>query len=174
LKSLLRAYAIGQRGKGLIVEFGVNKGRTVNFFAERVDDVVHGFDSFEGLPESWKGNTDTSNAWRNQGQLPEVRKNVKLHTGWFNETLPGFLETHKDNFGFMHVDCDIYSSTKTIFDFCASRIVPGTIILFDEYFNFPFWQEHEFKAFQEFVQDNNVNFQYIGVSGVRVGVKILP
>ena len=29
--------------------------------------------------------------------------------------------------------------------------MPGTIILFDEYFNYPNWEQHEFKAFQEFV-----------------------
>jgi len=30
-----------------------------------------------------------------------------------------------------------YSSTKTVFDTLADRIVPGTVIVFDEFFNYP-------------------------------------
>jgi len=44
----------------------------------------------------------------------------------------------------------------------ADRIVPGTIILFDEYFNYPNWERHEFKAFQEFVTDRAASYPYLG------------
>src|SRR5258708_4193477 len=39
---------------GLFLEFGVWSGKTINLTAERVNGPVHGFDSFEGLPEDWK------------------------------------------------------------------------------------------------------------------------
>ena len=60
---------------------------------------------------------------------------------------------------FIHVDCDLYSSTKTIFSLLSDRIVPGTIILFDEYFNYPNWQQHEYKALQEFVDTKNIKYR---------------
>ncbi len=61
----------------------------------------------------------------------------------------------------MHVDCDIYSSTKNIFDMLDSKIKSGTIIVFDEYFNYRNWQQHEFKAFQEFVVQTNIKYEYL-------------
>ena len=35
-------------------EFGVYKGETINFIASKIPHTVHGFDSFEGLPEVWR------------------------------------------------------------------------------------------------------------------------
>lgn len=62
---------------------------------------------------------------------------------------------------FLHIDCDLYSSTKVVFDFLKNQIVKGTVIVFDEYFNYPGWQNGEFKAFKEFVIQNNVEYEYL-------------
>ena len=40
---------------------------------------------------------------------------------------------------------------EDIFDIAGDRINPGCIIVFDEYINYPSWEQHEFKAFQEFI-----------------------
>jgi hypothetical protein len=69
--------------------------------------------------------------------LPHVSSNVTLIKGWFDQTLPPFLEKHPAPVSFLHVDCDLYSSTKTIFDSLRTRFRPGTVIVFDEYFNYP-------------------------------------
>lgn len=161
-----------QRPQGLIVEFGVCSGRTINFIADRVKQQVYGFDSFEGLPSKWDGFEDYSEAFKRQGKPPKVRKNVTINIGWFEDTLPKFLKEHTEKFAIIHIDCDIYSSTKTILTNCASRVREGTIFIFDEFFNYVNWQLHEFKAFQEFVRDNKVQFEYIGYSGNQVAVKI--
>ena len=165
-------YALKQRPQGLVAEFGVCSGATINFIADRVEQKVHGFDSFEGLPSNWTGFEDYSEAFKRHGKPPKVRKNVTLHIGWFEDTLPKFLEERTEKFAVIHIDCDIYSSTKTILANCTSRIQKGTILIFDEFFNYVNWQMHEFKAFQEFVQNNNVQFKYIGYSGNQVAVKI--
>jgi hypothetical protein len=105
-----------------------------------------------------------------------VAKNVELIKGWFDKTLPTFLESRKNDFvSFLHIDCDLYSSTKTIFDVLGSRIVEGTIIVFDEYFNYPGWEKGEFKAFQEFIRDANLSYEYIGYvrTHEQVAVKIV-
>ena len=62
----------------------------------------------------------------------------------------------------MHVDFDLYSSTRVVLEHCGSRLVPGSIIVFDEYFNYPGWPRHEHLAWTEFTQDNNACFEYIG------------
>src|SRR3982750_4302069 len=58
-------------GEKLICEFGVFRGGTINHIASRTSKTVFGFDSFEGLPESWdqglaKGHFSVK-------QLPRVR-----------------------------------------------------------------------------------------------------
>jgi hypothetical protein len=50
----------------------------------------------------------------------------------------------------LHVDCDLYWSTKCILDLLTDRIASGTVIVFDEFWNYPGWQDHEVKAFDEF------------------------
>jgi predicted O-methyltransferase YrrM len=105
-----------------------------------------------------------------------VRDNVELIVGWFDKTLPTFAESHKtESLALLHVDCDLYSSTKTIFALLAGHVVPGTVIVFDEYFNYPGWPLHEYKAFQEFVSLRKIKYEYIGLvpSHQQVAVRVL-
>jgi len=69
-----------------------------------------------------------------------------------------------------HIDCDLYSSTKTVFDWLKPRIRAGTIV-FDEYFNYPNWHQHEFKAFKEFVEECHVKYEYLGYARIQAAVK---
>ena len=149
---------------GLYLEFGVgDKAESINFIAERVDKTINGFDSFEGLPEDWFGNLNKGQ-FATDKQLPDVRENVKLHVGLFEETLPDFVKTHNGQVAFMHIDCDLYASTKTVFDFLENKINAGTVMQFDEYFNYPGWKNHEFKAFQEFISKSGLSYEYLGYS----------
>lgn len=159
---------------GLVLEFGVFSGNTVNHIAKQMPGRrVYGFDSFEGLPEDWRpgfprGAFSTS--------LPEVADNVELIAGWFDQTLPKFVADKDDEpVALLHVDCDLYSSTRTIFNFLGDRFQLGTIIVFDEYFNYPEWRMHEFRAFQEFVAARGIGYEYIGLvpSLQQVAVRIL-
>lgn len=160
-------------GGGIYLEFGVYKGETVNIIAETVPEkIIYGFDSFEGLPEDWREGFGKG-GFNLNGNLPKVNKNVRLIKGWFNETLPGFVKAHPEPCAFIHVDCDLYSSTKTIFDNLKNQIVSGTVIAFDEYFNYPGWQQGEYKAFMEFVEENNLEFEYVArTEHEQVAVKI--
>jgi hypothetical protein len=149
--------------EGLFAEFGVWRGSTINKIAECVGEftTVHGFDSFEGLPEDWHG-PYRRGLFQMDGRLPEVRRNVKLHPGWFEATVPQFAAAHPGTpIAFLHVDCDLYSSTKTIFDGLGDRLRPGSVVVFDEYFNYPGWRDHEYKAFQELVSDRSLRYRYV-------------
>ncbi|GAB4342362.1 MAG: hypothetical protein Kow0037_29700 [Calditrichia bacterium] len=153
---------VEKHGEGLFLEFGVYSGATINFIARQAPDrQIFGFDSFEGLPEFWR---DGFAAGRfNRKKLPKTRKNVILITGWFEDTLPSFLQSHPQTVDFLHIDCDLYSSTKTIFDNLHrnQRLKPGAVIVFDEYFNYPGWENGEYKAFQEFIQSSGLGYRYL-------------
>lgn len=167
-------YALKQVSiKGHYLEFGVFTGGTIRFMAKRVGDaVIHGFDSFEGLPEDWGGFQLGKSAFDVGGRLPRVPENVKLYRGWFNQSLPPWCAENSGPIAFMHIDCDLYSSTKTIFDLLGERLQPGTIILFDEYFNYANWRNHEFKAFQELVSARKLKYTYLAYARQQVVVRI--
>jgi hypothetical protein len=98
-----------------------------------------------------------------------------LEVGWFHETLPQFLLTHRENCAFVHIDSDLYHSAKTVLEHLAERFVEGTVIVFNDYFNYPGWKNGEYKAFQEFVENHRVEFEYIGYfsRGPSVAMKIV-
>ena len=131
-----------------------------------LESLIHGFDSFEGLPEDWR--TGFPKGTFRMDALPEVRPNVELHKGWFDETLPNFVRQHPGAVAFLHLDADLYSSTKEVLSALGDRLVVGSVLQFDEYFNYPGWREGEFRAFEEFVAESGVEFEYIGYcDGVR-------
>jgi hypothetical protein len=159
---------------GEILEFGVYKGSTINYFSDRLfGRKIFGFDSFEGLPEQWRPGFEKGHFALN-GNLPPVRENITLVKGWFEESIPYFLLNYGcERIGLLHIDCDLYSSTKTIFNLLGEKISSGTIIIFDEYFNYPGWSFGEFKAFQEFVSENNITYSYIGYNANHEQVALI-
>lgn len=146
------------KNDGLILEFGVASGRTITWIADQAVGIVHGFDSFEGLPEAWYGNYRRGTFARDH--MPDVPHNVTLIEGWFSDTLPGFLAEHSEPVSFLHIDCDLYSSASYVLSELRDRIVPGTVIVFDEFFNYPGWRQHEYRAFMEFVESTGLSFRY--------------
>jgi hypothetical protein len=169
LKIALRAVQI----EGYFLEFGVYKGGTIRFLARQMGArVIHGFDSFKGLPDKWAGASMTERTFDLHGKLPKVPANVRLHKGLFHESLPKWLQENQGPMAMIHIDCNLYSSTKVILDLLGKSIVPGTVLVLDEYLNFPNWQQHEFRAFQEFVSANNVDYEYLAYSYQCVAVRI--
>ena len=158
-------------GEGLVLEFGVRFGTTIRMIAARSGQDVHGFDSFEGLPEAWYG---LAGQYSTHGALPTVPDTVTLHQGWFKDSLPGFLADHEGPIRFAHIDCDLYSSTASIFAELGPRVVPGTVIVFDEYLINEAWREDEFKAFQEAIKQYGWDYEYLvfGLLTKQAGVKI--
>ncbi len=161
---------------GEYLEFGVADGVSINYIAGKIGDrIVHGFDSFEGLPEHWFDGVGLG-VFDRGGVPPDVHANVRLHRGLFDVSLPAFVAAEGAGpVAFVHVDCDLYASTREVFAQLGDRIVSGTIIVFDEYFNFPGWRNQEHKAFQEFVRERNLQYAYLTYDRIQstVAVKIL-
>lgn len=160
---------------GLNLEFGVYSGRSINHCARFLpEQTFYGFDSFEGLPEAWREGYDKGHFAVES--MPNTEANVELVKGWFDRTIPFFVDRFpNENVSFLHVDCDIYSSTQAIFHHLHKKIVAGTIIVFDEYINYPGWREHEWLAFKEFVDYHRMSYEYIGFvpSHQQVAVRII-
>jgi hypothetical protein len=149
------------RLQGHILDLGVYKGGSTRALARTFpNNLIHGFDSFEGLPEDWsharKGSFDLG------GILPDMPKNVRLYKGWFDQTLPvWYRENSGKQISLLRVDCDIYSSTKTIFTVLEPLIKSGTWILFDELIGYRGFRDHEYKAFTEFRAKTGLDFEYV-------------
>ncbi|HEX8487025.1 MAG TPA: class I SAM-dependent methyltransferase [Propionibacteriaceae bacterium] len=159
---------------GLVAEFGVYKGTSLTqiakFFPERT---VHGFDSFIGLPGAWGGTSKGAGAFDIGAEPPKLSvTNVEFHVGWFDTTVPLFAEQHSGPLAFAHLDADLYSSTKTVFDTLGDWFVPGTIVVFDEYFGYHGWQRHEHKAFQEFLARTGLSFEAISLGHMNLAVRL--
>jgi hypothetical protein len=132
---------------GLYMEFGVADGYSLECLRKRLDLKIrlYGFDSFEGLPEEWNGFPKGTFKTHIRVRLP----NTELVEGRFEDTVPQFVKDHPEHVSFMNIDCDLYSSTKTVLDGFRDRIVDGTVAVFDELFGYDGYEKYEYKALQE-------------------------
>jgi len=147
---------------GLVLEFGVRMGGSIRQIAALAKQPVHGFDSFHGIPEDWHG--EPRGSYSTHGVLPLAPESVRLHAGWFDECLPGFLSAHLGPIRFVNIDCDLYSSTRTVLGLLAPRVVPGSVLVFDEYLGYEHWLEDEFRAFHEAVEQHGWRYRYLAFS----------
>lgn len=165
--------------KGLFLEFGVFQGNTathiINYLLRnKISDILYGFDSFEGLPEDWvTRNNKVIKKGHFKTDVPKLCDNIKIIPGLFEDTLPNFVKENFHFVSFMHIDCDLYSSTKTIFSNFANLIDDGTIILFDEIIGYEYFRNHEYKAFVEFLRDTGRQALPIGYCGIKASFKII-
>jgi hypothetical protein len=144
---------------GMALEFGVWTGRSLRVIAEhRQGRAVFGFDSFQGLPEHYRWDVGEGTF-----ALPEppVVDGAELVVGWFDETLPAFLDSHPGPVDFVHVDSDLYSSAVTILEHVGPRLVPGAVLMFDEFFNYAGWERHEYRAWQEYLDRTGTRAEYL-------------
>ena len=170
---LKKAYEAISLESGLILEFGVRHGTSIRQLAAFTSKPIYGFDSFEGLPEDW--HQESKEIYSTRGKIPKVPSHVTLIPGWFDQTLPLFLAKHDEDVALINIDCDIYSSTKTVLDLLSPRIKKGTIIIFDEYIGNLHWEEDEHKAFMESVTQYQWKYEYLFYSAYtkQVVVKII-
>ena len=148
---------------GLWFEFGVSTGTSLRWITSRTEQMVYGFDTFEGLPEDWVLGEGYKTWPRGSfsGKPLFTRRNMTLVEGLFAHTLPGFLADHPGPVAFLHVDCDLYGSASCVLQSLKQRLVDGTVIVFDELFNYPNYADHEMKALLELVAGIGMQYAYL-------------
>jgi hypothetical protein len=141
---------------GAIVECGVGRGGSLVPLARAnqihsPDRQVFGFDSFEGFPAGgaddigprmdadgtyvdqamWCSNTSTDAVRAALGDAP-----CELVAGFFSDTLPGSMP---ERISILHVDCDLYESTRDVLAIGLPRVQPGGMVILDEYREQEMW-----------------------------------
>jgi O-methyltransferase len=142
------------------LEFGVYKGSSFSWWIKKntnPDSRFYGFDTFEGLPESW----GTYAKGEMNANFPDIDDNrCKFFKGLFQDTLFKFTESQRIDKGklILHLDADLFSSTLFVLSTLARYLKKGDIIIFDE-FNVP---NHEYFAFKVFTEAFYIKHELIG------------
>ena len=171
LNYVLETMKLSHKPDTLWMEFGVYTGNTINYISQFTNEKVYGFDSFEGLPEKWRDGFDKGKFSVN-GNLPIVNNNVILIKGWFDETLTEFMTMTNKKVSFIHLDADLYSSTKFVLNTLKNYIDTDCVIVFDELVNYQGFdcETGELRAFHEFITENCVDYKWIGMNGTPTGM----
>jgi hypothetical protein len=144
----------------LYMEFGVFEGAATRHWSKLLKNPaskLHGFDSFEGLPEDWiearpKGH------FSQDGKIPVIDDpRVEFIKGWFDQTLP-LYKPPQHQVLVLNLDADLYSSTIYVLNTLERIIAPGSYIYFDEFQHYG----HELKAFDEFMKRTGMKFRVAG------------
>ena len=145
------------------LEFGVGHGRSMDFFTLFTREEIWGFDTFTGLPEDWchpdgsvfleKGHFATA--------VPNwFGANVHFVKGLFQDTLPAWLEQHGQALGFVHIDCDLYSSAA----FVLEQLEPwldDAVVALDEIRGVDYAVCNKGRAWKEFLQRGTYDAQLL-------------
>lgn len=157
----------------LFAEAGVGEGKALRglrdaFSCEGIRfSEVHGFDCFTGLPEDWRLGFPAG-SFNSNGQPPGDADGVTFHIGLFQEKMP----TWSLPIDFLHIDCDLYSSTRTALETLGQHLLPGSIVLFDEFHGYPGYEAHEALAWYEFVDREDVGWSIFAAGPEQIAVII--
>lgn len=176
-------WAFETANRALFEEYGFVMSEEARQWAidRRARMKFYGFDSFDGLPEI-KG-IDVGGAFKEGDyscpQQTVVRRfeekgigleKIELVPGWFSDSLTeDFIRSRNGRqAAVIHIDCDLYESTNDILLRIVPLIQDGTVIIFDDWFQFrghPMRGEQ--RAFREFLDRNP---QLIATEYQREGV----
>jgi Methyltransferase domain len=167
VKTRFELYALVAKGVEepvVYLEFGVFQGEATREWARLLrhpETRFHGFDSFEGLPETWGQKCDKA-TFNVQGRIPDLGDaRVTFHKGWFTETVPKYVSTFSPAYPLIvHLDADLYSSTIYPLRQLQPWLRERTILIFDEFFD----REHEMKALSEFLDEEGARVECIGAT----------
>jgi O-methyltransferase len=126
---------------GDFAEFGVFRGGTALLAAEILAEAhdprtIHLFDSFAGMPETsageafGKGDFSRTSEAAVQALMATADARVAIHAGFIPDSFRGL---GLPRLAFAHVDVDLYQSVLDCIEFVYPRLVPGGILIFDDY-----------------------------------------
>lgn len=152
--AVLREFADRTSGPFSVLEFGTSDGYSfvkllyaTRYLGLEQRTIVHTFDSFEGMPASndardkdWSGDDDWVEG-QYRGNYEALNdycsrrySNFRIHRGYFEQSISEdflrSLDSHPP--ALIWIDCDYYSSARTILTRLLSRIPNGAVIYFDE------------------------------------------
>jgi hypothetical protein len=116
-------------------EFGVAFGETIRYLDKKttIPFEYHGFDTFEGLPNAWRGLP--KGAITALGKSPEgFGHNIHFHIGLIDKTIS---DTNFKTPGTKCIlfDFDLYQPTLFAYQHIKDELNPGDLVYFDEAFD---------------------------------------
>lgn len=143
----------------LYLEFGVFNGKATRTWVQLLkhpDTLFHGFDTFEGLPESW-GNEPAGN-YSMHGIIPIIDDaRVQFFKGLFSDSLPLYIIPDRENV-VINFDADLYAGTIYALRHLRDKIPLGAYIYFDEFNSI----NHEERAYRDFIGETGYKFKCLG------------
>jgi O-methyltransferase len=126
---------------GDVIECGVFRGGTALLEAQTIaaqggDRSLHLFDSFQGMPQTTAGvdriqeGDFSTTSVEDVARLFEDYPFVKIHQGFIPQTFEGLTI---DSIAWAHIDVDIYQSVLDCINYTYPRLVPGGVMIFDDY-----------------------------------------
>ena len=160
---------------GDYTEFGVFKGKSLYHSwrcakKHKIKNVMfYGFDSFEGFPVE---NHDLYTNEKFKTTIEKVNKNfrnknnVELIQGFFDQSLKQDRIQSIKNISFAFIDCDIYESSISIFNFLENRVSVGGFIMIDDFSSIDKNGNSIYKAWEE---NKKINQNFIFYSNYSNG-----
>lgn len=149
------------------LEFGVFKGDSIRYWSNLNTNPATrliGFDSFTGLPETWRHFLDETKrgAFDAGGQVPHVDDTrVAFVKGRFQHSLPGFLAGFRPSSGLVvHLDADLYSATLYVLTMLNALLPAGAILILDEFSSVL----HEFRALEDYCSAYGRDYEVLAVT----------
>ena len=146
----------------LYLEFGVFEGASMRTWSRLLRNDrshLHGFDSFEGLPEGWSLREDRGH-FSTGGEPPRIDDlRVRFFAGWFEDTLPAYEPPPHERL-VVNVDADLYGSAALVLSTIEPLLEPGAYLYFDEFND----RTHELRAFDEFLERTGMAFSVVAAS----------
>jgi hypothetical protein len=141
--------------EGVWLEFGTGNGETSNLITTYYNNTLYSFDM-----------VDVNENSHECVKPIYINKNVEIIKGNISEILYNFKKTYiiKNNISFIYINCDSYQSTKYILDNLCNKISNNCIIIFSKLINYSYYFIYQLKAFYEFTQEYNINFEWLGMN----------
>jgi O-methyltransferase len=136
---LFSVFQTVSRIDGDVAEVGVYKGGSARILCIlKGNKRLHLFDTFEGLPDTDEIDRSRSDFHRGnyRATLDEVQENIRgfeqvfLYKGLFPKTAEPIRDA---KFAFVHLDVDLFRSTKDCLEFFYPRMTAGGVILSHDY-----------------------------------------
>lgn len=192
---LATRYVVRHEIPGDIVECGVWRGGSMQAVARTLQELgaadrhLHLFDTFEGMPPATEedrrardgaaaadllaAHDQDHTIWAHAG-LQEVQEAmrevdypadlVSYHVGMVEDTIPGKAP---DRIAILRLDTDWYASTKHELDHLWDRLVPGGVLIIDDYGH---WEGSQ-RATEEFLERTGARLLLVPIDDGRIAVK---
>lgn len=133
---ILRQLATQQKDKGNFAECGVYAGMSMFFVADLCTSKFVGVDSFEGVSEPGKYDSDYFKSKKLSIDISFAKtflknfNNIDLYKGWIPEV---FNIIDDKEYSYVNIDVDLYDPTKNSIEYFWPKIIKGGVLICDDY-----------------------------------------